>query len=66
MLEMLLSLVCLKKRSIWFSLLATLIMFILLMYVNFISHFIVSNKLLEFGLRGFPLNFYIWVFMLPL
>ena len=66
MLEMLLSLVCLKKRFIWFNLLATLIMFILLMYVNFISHFIVSNKLLEFGLRGFPLNFYIWVFMLPL
>ena len=41
-------------------------MFILHMYVNFISHFMVSNKLLEFGLRGFPLNFYIWVFMLPL
>lgn len=61
MLGMPFSMAYLKKRSICFSLLATLIL-IQLMFVNFINCFMVSNRLLKPGLRDSPLNFYTWVF----
>ena len=66
MLGMSFSMAYLKKRSICFGLLATLILFIQLMFVNFINHFMVSNRLLKPGLRYSPLNFCTWVFKLQL
>ena len=66
MLVMPFSMVFLRKRSIWLNLKVILILLFQDMSTFFIKLFMVSNKLLELGLRGLLLSCFILGFTLLL